>query len=95
MYAWPDASWAKAGFDAGSLGLQAATVAGLRATKIAMGGDAAGYETRLMLSEKLQSALELQTAMMTGALGATPLSGTQGTLRHYSRKVAANRRRLG
>ena len=30
----------------------------------------------------------------TGALGVTPLGATQGTLKHYRRKVAANNKRL-
>ena len=48
-----------------------------------------------MLSEKMQSAMELQSALVTGRLGATPLAGTQKVLRHYRRKVKANRKRLG
>ena len=91
----PYAAWARAGLDAWSLGLEASMVIGLRASRMALGGTGAGDETQLMVSEKVQAALELQTALMTGKLGMTPLSGTQGVLRHYRRKVAANRRRLG
>lgn len=95
MARWPYAGWATAGYDAWMLGLQSATVMGLRAAKIASGGDVDGSETRLMIAEKMQSAFELQMAMMTGGLGTTPLSGSKAVLRHYKRKVAANRRRLG
>jgi hypothetical protein len=38
--------------------------------------------------------IELQTKMMTGALGTTPLSNTRGALKHYRQKVAANDKRL-
>jgi hypothetical protein len=47
-----------------------------------------------MVSEKLQAAMELQTRLMTGGLGHTPLLGTQGILKHYRGKVAANSKRL-
>ncbi|WP_242154443.1 hypothetical protein [Sphingomonas sp. BAUL-RG-20F-R05-02] len=47
-----------------------------------------------MVTEKVRAAIELQTRLMTGALGMTPLGATQGALKHYRRKVAANRRRL-
>ena len=86
--------WATAGLDAWLLGIEAAAVIGLRTAKIAGGGDPDGRETRLMVAEKMQSAFELQVAMVTGALGATPLSGSRAVLRHYKRKVSANRRRL-
>ena len=81
--------------DAWALGMEASTVVGLRVAKMAMGGAAAGDEAQRMVSEKIQSTLELQAALMTGRLGTTPLAGTQKVLRHYRRKVKANRRRLG
>jgi hypothetical protein len=95
MYRWPYADWAKAGFDAWALGMEASAVIGMRVAKIASGGDADQRETRLMMQEKMQAALELQFAMATGGLGSTPLAGTQKVLKHYQRKVGANRRRLG
>lgn len=95
MYQWPYNGWAKAGWDAWALGLESSAVIGLRVAKIAMGGPAAGEEASRMLSEKLQSAMELQAALVTGRLGTTPLAGARNTLRHYRRKVKANRRRLG
>lgn len=66
----------------------------LRMTRIAAGGPAGAAEARLMVSEKLQAAMELQTRLMTGGLGHTPLLGTQGILKHYRGKVAANSKRL-
>lgn len=47
-----------------------------------------------MVSEKLIAATELQTAMLTGRLGTTPLSGTQAIVKRYGAKVRANRQRL-
>ncbi|WP_213980674.1 hypothetical protein [Sphingomonas sp. dw_22] len=94
MDKWPYAGWAGAGLDAWALGMEASTVIGLRLAKMAMGGPAARSEAWLMLSEKMQAATELQTALVTGQLGATPLAGTRKVLRHYRRKVKANRRRL-
>lgn len=91
----PYSAWARASFDAWSLGIEASMVIGLRTSRIALGGVGADAESKLMVSEKVQAAIELQAALMTGKLGMTPLSGTQGVLRHYRRKVAANRRRLG
>ena len=95
MYKWPYEGWASAGMDAWALGMEASAVIGLRVAKMAAGGPAAGGEAYLMLSEKMQSALELQSALMTGQLGASPLTGTRKVLKHYRRKVKANRKRLG
>ncbi|MES2336703.1 MAG: hypothetical protein V4537_01250 [Pseudomonadota bacterium] len=95
MTRWPYAAWATAGFDAWMLGWQSAAVMGLRTAKIASGGDPDGTETRLMFAEKIETLVELQTKLMTGGMGTTPLSGSQATLKVYRRKVAANRRRLG
>lgn len=95
MTRWPYAGWTTAGYDAWMLGLEATTVVALRTAKFAMGGDADGREARLMVAEKMQSIFELQMAMLTGGLGTTPLSGSKAVLKHFKRKVAANRRRLG
>jgi hypothetical protein len=94
MYGWSYTGWANAGASAVALGMEASAVIGLRMVRMASGGAASGEEVQRMVSEKLASALELQTAMLTGQLGTTPLEGTQKILRHYRRKVRANRRRL-
>ena len=83
-------SWMRVGMDAWALGLDASAVIALRVAKIASGGDPAGEEARLMVSEKLLSIGELPVGM----LGLTPLAGTRKALRYYERKVSANRRRL-
>ncbi|AQR74835.1 hypothetical protein [Sphingomonas sp. LM7] len=95
MYKWPYGDWASAGIDAWALGLEASSVIGLRVAKMAGGGVGAAEEAQLMLSEKMQAAFELQTALVTGRLGDNPLTGTQKVLKHYRRKVKANRKRLG
>lgn len=95
MYKWPYQGWFNAGIDAWALGLEASAVIGLRAAKIAAGGIGAGEEAQLMVSEKMLAALELQAAFATGRMGSTPLSGAKQALRHYRRKVRANRKRLG
>jgi hypothetical protein len=75
------------------LGWQASQVMGLRAARLARGGPAAAIEARLMLSEKLETAVEVQADLMAGA-NASPLTSTRRTLARYKRKVAANDRRL-
>ena len=90
----PYTAWASAGLDAWTLGVDASAVIGLRLAKIAVGDAEAGREARLMVAEKMEAAVEIQTGLMTGRFGQTPLSGTQGVLRHYGRKVRANKRRL-
>ena len=95
MTHWPYRGWMHAGLDAWSLGMEASQVAGMRIARVAMGGRGANDEVRLMVSEKVESLFELQTALVTGQLGTTPLGGTRKVLRHYSRKVKANRKRLG
>ena len=95
MYKWPYAGWASASLDAWALGMEASAVIGLRTAKMAAGGVDAAEEARLMVSEKMLAAFELQTALVTGRLGDNPLTGTKKTLRHYRRKVKANRKRLG
>ena len=87
-------AWLTAGFDIWMLGAEAPTVMALRTARIAAGGAAGAAEAELMVTEKVRAAIELQTRLMTGALGVTPLGATQGTLKHYRRKVAANKRRL-
>ena len=76
------------------LGLESAMVVGLRGLKLAAGGPAAETEARRMVSEKLQAGFALQTLALTGGLGVNSSAATRKTLRHYARKVRANRRRL-
>jgi hypothetical protein len=82
--------WARIGLNAWSLGVEASSVIGLRMLKIAAGE----AEARLMIDEKIQAGLDLQTMALTGGLGLTPHDAATKTLAHYRRKVRANRRRL-
>ncbi|MDV5824531.1 MULTISPECIES: hypothetical protein [Sphingobium] len=87
-------AWMRTGFDFWMLGAEAGTVITMRLAKLAVGGADASVEAELMMSEKVRAMIELQTKMMTGALGTTPLSNTRGALKHYRQKVAANDKRL-
>ena len=87
--------WMKLGFESWSLSLEAASVIWLRGLVLAQGGTAAASESQLMMSEKIAAAFELQTAMLFGRLGTTPVGAMRRTVAHYGRKVSSNRRRLG
>ena len=78
-----------------TLALESAGVIGLRAVKAASGGPSATDEAWRMYSEKFTALAELQARLFRGTLGATPAAAAKGSLKHYRRKVAANRRRLG
>jgi len=87
-------AWMRTGFDFWMLGAEAGTVMTMRLAKLAVGGADASVEAELMVSEKIGAMIELQSKMMTGALGTTPLSNTRGALKHYREIVADNDRRL-
>ena len=86
--------WLRLSQDAWMLGAEAATVMTLRTMKIAAGGPAAEREARQMVSEKVQAAQALGVMAMTGALGFTAPGVVDKSIKHYRRKVRANRRRL-
>jgi hypothetical protein len=69
------------------LGLEANRVVGLRVTRMMLGGASARREAKLMVTEKMEAALEANTRMMTGA-------SADEIIRIYRRRVAANARRL-
>jgi hypothetical protein len=70
------------------LGFEANHVVGLRVTRMMLGGRRARREARLMVTEKVEAALEVNTRMMAGA-------SADEIIRMYRRRVAANARRLG
>jgi hypothetical protein len=86
--------WLKLSLDAWSLGMESASVIGLRTLKLANGGAGAEAETLRMVQEKVMAGLEWQTLALTGGLGLTPDRAAAKTLTHYRRKVRANQRRL-
>lgn len=71
--AWFSASW-----EAWGLGMETSTVIALRTIKVAMGRDKDGREARLMVAEKIRTAMEVQIALMTGSLGLDPAVATHG-----------------
>jgi hypothetical protein len=83
--------WARLGWHAWMLGAEAANVMALRGMMFAT-GDPDG--TRRMVAEKLEAARAPQTMALTGVLGFTAPVMVDRTLKHYRRKVRANRRRL-
>ena len=80
--------------DIWALGMEASTVIGLRSLKMIMGGAAAEVEAKLMVDEKIKAALAMQTALMMGKLGSDPVRASGIVVKHYRRKVRANRQRL-
>lgn len=86
--------WLRIGWDAWMLGAEAANVIGLRTLKLAAGGAAGEAEARRMVAEKIEAAQALQVMALTGVLGTTAPGVAAKTLKHYRRKVRANRRRL-
>lgn len=89
------ASWQRLAWEGWALGVESSAVVGLRAYRLSGGGRLARRETRRMVAEKVDAALAVQAAALTGGLGATPQSALSQSLKHYRRKVRANRRRLG
>ena len=86
--------WAGLAWDMWAMGLEASSVIGLRALKIAAGGAAAEAEIKLMVSEKAAASLTLPMLAMTGQLGVNGAAVTAGSLSYLRKKVRANRRRL-
>jgi hypothetical protein len=70
------------------LAAEANHVVGLRVMKMMRGGRGARHEAELMISEKIDAAIEAGAGLMTGASG-------DEIVRRYRRRVAANAKRLG
>lgn len=86
--------WLGVGIDMWTLGIESASVIGLRTMKLAAGGAAARREAELMVSEKLGTAFDVQLQLMTGGFGLNPATATRRAVDTYARKVRANRKRL-
>lgn len=78
------------------LGIEASSVIAARVMKMSAGGDASQREVQLMIAEKVEAALQLQTRLANLGLEAAPATVVATALRHYrkSKKVTANRQRL-
>ena len=86
--------WFGVWLDSLSLGLEAASVVGLRTLTIGAGPAESLAEAQRMISEKIEVGLALQVKAVTGGLGMTALSAATETLDHYRQAVLANRSRL-
>jgi len=86
--------WMRLGLDAWMLGVEACSVVGLRALRLAAGGAPARAEAERMVQEKIEAGLALQGRLIRGELGTEPARVARGALAHVRRKVRANRRRL-
>lgn len=86
--------WIRIAAETAALGFESAAVMGLRLAGAARGGANAEREAWRMYSEKVVAFAELQALFLSGSLGATSSAATRGALKHYRRKVSANRRRL-
>ena len=78
-----------------SLAWNVPQVMALRLAKIGRGGKRGKAESRLMVTEKLAAAAEAQGIMARALMFGSPEKGVAAVTRMYSRKVAANKRRLG
>ena len=87
-------SWPQIAFDSWALSAEAWLVVGLRAARLAEGGPAGCNEARLMITEKIDSGLELGTALVTGQLGTNPKQILGSSVSYYLAGVRANRKRL-
>ncbi|HOZ27090.1 MAG TPA: hypothetical protein PLH23_03700 [Hyphomonadaceae bacterium] len=76
------------------LGVEASSVITARVMKVAAGGESAQRELELMIVEKAQAGAQLQTKLAKLGPRASPTTALDTTLRHYRRKVTANRVRL-
>jgi hypothetical protein len=80
-------NWLKLAFDANLLALEAQQVIALRMMKLSLGGPTGSREARRMLSEKVLAAGQVGIKIASGGSG-------HSVVKHYRRKVRANRRRL-
>ncbi len=83
--------WLRIGVNALWLTVAASSVIALRAIVLAKGGAPARKEGRRMVSEKIAAALTLVPKL---ASSRSAPEAVATTLKHYRRKVRANRKRL-
>jgi hypothetical protein len=88
----PTADWMKLANDSYWLWADSMMVIGLRTSDM-MTGKGSERENRLMVSEKVKAASEVGMMIATGGL-ANPEKTAAKAVRHYRKKVSANRKRL-
>jgi hypothetical protein len=86
--------WFTVGFDAFTLGMEAAAVIAQRSLILAQGGAQAQAEAVRMVAEKAEAATALAMRAALGDLGQKPATISANAVRHYRTKVRANRKRL-
>jgi hypothetical protein len=75
------------------LGVECAEVMARRSILLARGGQPAWAEFQLMVTE-VAATVELQSRLVSGAVGSNKQAAARSALGHVRRKVRANRRRL-
>ena len=86
--------WAGAVLDCWLIGAEAVVVVPLRLARLACGGERAGAEARLMVTEKIDASGALVGDLAAGRLGANPAEIVSRVAARYLRLVRQNRRRL-
>ena len=89
----PSPSWFQLSWDMMQLTVEANSVIALRTMKMATGGAGANEEVSLMVSEKVQAAMDVQFELATSIL-AGRVDGPAKAVALYRRRVRANRKRL-
>ena len=87
-------SWFDISMDAFALAAESNMVIAARLGSLALGGPNAVREAERMVSEKVAANMALGADLMTGKHGLTPQSMVSGSIEHYAKHVAANRKRL-
>lgn len=87
-------NWFSVGMDAWALAAESNMVIAMRLGTMAMGGPAAAREAERMVSEKVAANMALGMDIATGKHGLSAEQITSGSIKHYSKSVKANRRRL-
>lgn len=88
------ADWSAIMVDTSLMCMDAWAVMGLRSMRMIGGGRGAEREAQRMIGEKLAAGFEYAAALSSGAIR-TPEAAASAAVAIASRKVRANRRRLG
>ena len=89
----PSTSWFQLSWDMMQLTVEANSVIALRTLKMATGGAGAHEEISLMVSEKVQAAMDAHHELTTAAM-AGRTDGPAKAVALYRRRVRANQKRL-
>jgi hypothetical protein len=89
----PSTSWFQLSWDMMQLGVEAQSVIVLRTLKMATGGAGANEEVSLMISEKVQAAMDAQFELTKAAM-AGRTDGLAKAVELYRGRVRANQMRL-